>query len=80
MYYSNVDFYRALIRDGVNAGRITDIHLEDGAVGAVNYFDIEFKSSCCGNLCSRYERKQPLSEIAPDIDGTGGEFEVVNVK
>ena len=59
---------RAIIIRGINAGRVTDLG-NDGT----GEFDISvFKSSCCGNTCSRYEDKRPLSPIAPDNGGTRG--------
>ena len=63
---NQIFFYpRALIRSGSDAGRITDIADGTGS------FDINvFKDQCCGNLCSRYEDKRPLSLVAADTGGT----------
>ena len=70
-----LNFRRAIIRTGNDAGRITEIGLDDIALGGTNSFDLMFfKTPCCGNLCSRYENKRPLSLIAPETGGTRGNF------
>lgn len=61
--------HRAIIRSGLNAGRITEISSDTG-----NFDIMEFKGACCGNLCSRYEDKRPLSPIAHESEGTRGKL------
>lgn len=61
MFTSCPYLFRAIIRSGLDAGRITNLGNNDGE------FDIStFKSNCCGPLCSRYTDKRPLSPIAPE--------------
>ena len=54
--------YRAVIRDGDNAGRLTLI-ADDGSV----MFDTDFARSCCtdGGGCEKYTSRRPLTPIGP---------------
>ncbi len=48
-------FHRALIENGVEVGRLTDI--------SPNSHDASFKEACCGrnnDLCNNYEQQRPI--------------------
>ena len=60
---------RAIIRDGSEEGRLTD--LTESTSGTGNTIDAEFRSYCCSSiiedmsLCERYLRKRPSIPIVP---------------
>lgn len=55
--------YRAVIREGHNAGRLTLIADDDNSVS----LDNDFASSCCtkGGGCEKYTSRRPLTPIGP---------------